>query len=166
MSSRESVSHLGPALVLTSALAAGVGMMTMPAAPASAQMMVCQTPAFWCSFPGDGPSRLNCYCMTYRGPVPGYTINPREVARLRSPLPPPPDMDDLPVARRPYDPPVTRRPYDAPVTQRPYDPPPVSRRPAPQEEVIDLEAGDSECFNGLGNCTGSFSGAVDRSRRR
>jgi len=44
-------------------------------------MMVCQTPTFWCSFPGNAPSGLPCYCLSGFGlPVNGYSINPSQQA--------------------------------------------------------------------------------------
>jgi hypothetical protein len=61
--------------------------------PASAQMMVCQTPAFWCSFPGNAPSGLPCYCLTSWGmPVNGYSINPSQ----STPQLPDPEPESVP----------------------------------------------------------------------
>src|SRR3712207_528455 len=38
----------------------------------SAQVMVCQTPQFWCTFAGWHPNNIPCHCDL----VNGYTINP------------------------------------------------------------------------------------------
>jgi hypothetical protein len=96
---------------------------------ASAQVMVCQTPAFWCAFPGSAPSGLGCYCMTLWGPVTGYSINPNEITQR----PPPPE-------------------------RRPMPRPDYSPRSQPSEEEIDLAGRGNDCLNGLGNCQGAFRG--------
>lgn len=108
---------------------------------ASAQvpgMMVCQTPAFWCSFPGSAPNGLPCYCMTPYGSVPGYSINPVSVMQ-------PPQQPQRPRTR----------------------PVPDTRRaePADDEEIV-LDEDSDACLNGLGDCRGSFRKAVQKSRDR
>jgi hypothetical protein len=106
---------------------------------ANAQMMVCQTQYFWCSFPGNAPSNLQCYCNTYYGPIYGYSINPNEFARQ-------PQESPIPQERQPQE---SRPGRDT--------------EPIPQEEII-LDEEAEDCLNGLGNCDGTFLGAVRRGR--
>ena len=73
--------------------AASVGALAIPSR-ASAQVMVCQTRTFWCSFPGSAPSNLPCYCNAPYGIVNGFSINPSQVMkpqrqRRTDPNPPP-----------------------------------------------------------------------------
>ncbi len=71
-----------------------LGMWIGTPAPVSAQIMVCQTPTFWCSFPGNAPSNLPCYCNTGFGRVNGYSINPNQQRPAPRPRPRPNDEED------------------------------------------------------------------------
>lgn len=91
-----------------------------------AQITVCQTQAFWCSFPGNYPSGQLCHCNSFMGPLPGYTINPNTTMNPGRSNPLPGDEED--------------------------------------EEEVDLSSEQSDCLNGLGNCSGSFKSLAKKKK--
>ena len=121
-------------ILLTGGVVAAIAVAAAPrtaAAQVQLATYVCQTPRFWCAFQwaAGHPNGTGCYCMTYMGPVNGYSINPAGVANA-PPLPP---------------------------LQNPT--PGGGGNPVPP---ADPQIPGDDCYNGLGNCPGSFRGAVRR----
>jgi hypothetical protein len=121
-------------VLLRGGVVATIAVVAVPQTSQAQQQLatyVCQTPRFWCAFQWAAGYRngTGCYCMTYMGPVSGYSINPAGV----------PDAPRLPKPQTP--------------TQGGGDPIPPS----------DARIPGDDCYNGLGNCPGSFGAAAGSS---